>query len=134
MFSTVCYLKRYHQLIESALIVHRWNRFHATSGSCRILRNVFFTVAIWMKGIEMLKRSFMLANQTTRTLVTIIDPRLPWSLDRWIDRQIDRWIDRQIDRQMDRFQTPRRCTVETISSKGSQLHLIYRQIERQKDR
>ena len=29
----------------------------------------------------MLKRSFMLAYQTTRTFVTIIVPRLPWSLN-----------------------------------------------------
>ena len=35
------------------------------------------TDAIWMKGMDMLKRSFMFANQTTLTFVTIIEPRLP---------------------------------------------------------
>ena len=36
-----------------------------------------------MYGIEILKKSFMLAYQTTRTLVTIAVPRFPWSLDRF---------------------------------------------------
>ena len=31
--------------------------------------------------MEMLNRSFMLANQTTRTFVTSIVPRFPWSLN-----------------------------------------------------
>ena len=37
----------------------------------------------------MLKRSFMLAYQTTRTLVTIIVPRLPWSLNTNNVKQFD---------------------------------------------
>ena len=44
----------------------------------------------------MLKRSFILAYQTTLTLVMIMVPRFPWSLER--------------------FHTP--FTVETISSRG----------------
>ena len=56
-----------------------------------------------MKGMEMLKRSFMLAYQTTRTLVMIMVPRLPWSLER--------------------FHTP--FTVDTISSMGRSLRFLF---------
>ncbi len=38
----------------------------------------------------MLKRSFMLANQTTRTFVTIIVPRFPWSLR--VDTESFEWF------------------------------------------
>ena len=56
-----------------------------------------------MKGMEMLKRSFILAYQTTRTLVMIMVPRLPWSLER--------------------FHTP--FTVDTISSIGRSLRFLF---------
>lgn len=52
--------------------------------------------------MEMLKSSFMLAYQTTLTLLKIMVPRLPWSLDR--------------------FQTP--LTVSTISSLGRTLSCL----------
>lgn len=41
------------------------------------------TEPICRNGIEMLKSSFMLAYQTSRTLVMIAVPRLPWSEERF---------------------------------------------------
>ena len=44
---------------------------------------VLHTDAIWIYGIDILKKSFILAYQTTRTFVTIAVPRFPWSLDKF---------------------------------------------------